>query len=199
MNVGILAYGSLIANPGAEIEAVTIESRSDILTPFQVEFARTSRERRGAPTLVPVVNIGAAVRAHVLVLNTTIDDARDRLYRREINAVGSGRRYKHSERPGPNTVVVQCVNDFAGLDRVLYTEIAANIENLSAARLADLAIASAAGPHDGRDGISYLMDAKRYGIDTSLSGAYEDEIKKRMNTGDLLEALKKARQLCAPR
>src|SRR3954447_17111626 len=52
--VGILAYGSLIDNPGAEIEAALISREADILTPFGVEFARSSSKGSGAPTLVPV-------------------------------------------------------------------------------------------------------------------------------------------------
>jgi hypothetical protein len=51
----------------------------------QVEFARSSRTRDGAPTLVPVSEGGAHVCASVLVLDDadTVGDARDILYRRE--------------------------------------------------------------------------------------------------------------------
>ncbi len=50
--VGILAYGSLIDDPGAEIEPVILR-RIDCRTPFKVEFARASESRKGGPTLVP--------------------------------------------------------------------------------------------------------------------------------------------------
>jgi hypothetical protein len=53
--IGILAFGSLIGNPGDEIAALEIaaERRHGVLTPFPVEFARSSTKRGGAPTLVP--------------------------------------------------------------------------------------------------------------------------------------------------
>jgi hypothetical protein len=44
---------------------------------------------------------------------------------------------------------------------------------------------------NGQDGISYLMRAKENGIVTPLSGAYEEEIKRRLNATDLEEALRK--------
>src|SRR5262249_5382201 len=93
-SVAILAYGSVIDNPGSEIQAATVDIRKGITTPFAVEFARTSKERRGAPTLVLVQDHGAPVLASLIVVNVEEAEAADRLYRREINAVGSGKRYK---------------------------------------------------------------------------------------------------------
>jgi len=52
--LGILAFGSLIDRPGWEIEQAIVTRKSGIRTPFSVEFARSSRTRAGAPTLVPV-------------------------------------------------------------------------------------------------------------------------------------------------
>jgi hypothetical protein len=52
-SLGILAFGSLIDNPGAEIEAALVGRKLNIRTPFGVEFARSSIKRGGAPTLVP--------------------------------------------------------------------------------------------------------------------------------------------------
>ena len=52
--IGVLAYGSLITDPGSELVAITLAVTKDVLTPFSVEFARKSRKRCGAPTLVPV-------------------------------------------------------------------------------------------------------------------------------------------------
>ena len=51
-SVGILAYGSLIAEPGVEIGSLIVR-RIDILTPFSVEYARFSATRGGRPTAVP--------------------------------------------------------------------------------------------------------------------------------------------------
>ena len=66
--IGILAYGSLGDDPGAEIGSLVAERIGGVRTPFRVEFARQSRTRGGAPTLVPVSEGGASVEAKVLVL-----------------------------------------------------------------------------------------------------------------------------------
>ncbi len=42
--IGILAFGSLIDNPGREIESALVGRKLDVITPFGVEFAR-ERER----------------------------------------------------------------------------------------------------------------------------------------------------------
>lgn len=192
--IGILAYGSLIANPGNEISAVMIGTKSGVETPFSVEFARTSTKRKGAPTLVPVDEGGARVNAFILLVDTSVEDASDRLYRREIDQVGTDRRYKPPAQPGQNTVLVGRLLDFHDIDIVLYTHIGANIDDLSAANLARLAINSARERADGRDGITYLIDAKRHGIKTMLSDAYEEEIKKHLGAKDLADALRIARE-----
>ncbi|WP_026381962.1 hypothetical protein [Afifella pfennigii] len=189
-SVGILAYGSLIENPGDEIASAIIDRR-EVMTPFKVEFARTSRERAGAPTLVPVTEGGASVRAMLLVLNVSEQEATDRLYRREINQVGSDKRYQRPDRPGPNTVVVRRLENFEGVDVALYTEIAANISNLSAEKLATFAIKSAR-ELGRRDGISYLIDARSADIVTPLTTAYEEEIKRQSEAGDLEAVRRKA-------
>jgi cation transport regulator ChaC len=44
--LGILAFGSLIDNPGWEIEEAITARKSGIRTPFGVEFARKSRKTR---------------------------------------------------------------------------------------------------------------------------------------------------------
>ena len=51
--IGILAYGSLIDDPGREIEPLIIRRLKGVETPFQIEFARSSSTRDGAPTLIP--------------------------------------------------------------------------------------------------------------------------------------------------
>src|SRR5262249_52648561 len=50
--IGILAYGSLINDPGVEIEPLIVE-RISTRTPFPVEYARLSKSRGGGPTVVP--------------------------------------------------------------------------------------------------------------------------------------------------
>jgi cation transport regulator ChaC len=104
-SVGILAYGSLINKPDWEIEEAIVGRKTGVLTPFSVEFARESVKRSGAPTLVPVTVGGARVKAHILMLNISEQEAKDRLWRREINKVGQGGHYRHSTNPGPNTLL----------------------------------------------------------------------------------------------
>ncbi len=53
-SIGILAFGSLMDNPDAEIDAALIGRKLNVCTPFGVEFARSTIGRGGAPTLVPV-------------------------------------------------------------------------------------------------------------------------------------------------
>ena len=191
--VGILAYGSLIPSPGAEIEGVRIDTKANVLTPFKVEFARSSKGRSGAPTVVPVSDGGKQVNAVIFEVSVPKEEAMHILYRREINRVGSARRYDPLGEKGPCDVVIDCLENFEGFDVVLSTRIGANITPLTASELAARAIRSAREKDDGRDGISYLLDAKRHGIETPLSGAYEAEIKRQLNVTSLEEALKKAR------
>ena len=197
-SIGILAYGSLITDPGAELEDVITERRTGVRTPFPVEFARTSRGRSGAPTLVPVAVGGAQVEAMILLLGgTTLDKAMDMLYRREIGKVGDPRVRYRPDRDKPNQVFVEVISDFHGVDNLLYTRIAANIDDPSPETLARLAISSAreeAGAR-GRDGISYLRDVQAAGIETPLSGPYAEEILRVTGTEDLDGAWRKARGL----
>ena len=52
--IGILAYGSLIDDPGDEIKPLVKQKIEGVETPFAIEFARSSKSRNGAPTLIPV-------------------------------------------------------------------------------------------------------------------------------------------------
>jgi hypothetical protein len=191
--VGILAYGSLVGDPGSEIDEVRTETIEGLLTPFPVEFARQSgKTRGGAPTLVPYEG-GAPVRAQLFVVNTSIDDATNRLYRRETRKIGTGERYEHSDSPGPNKVTIKRLGPFAGIDVVLYAQIGANIDDLGARTLAALAIASVGKAEEGLDGISYLMDAIANGIETPLTSAYAEAVTRECGANDLPGALAKAR------
>lgn len=105
MMIGVPAYGSLITDPGSELAAITVAVTKDVMTPFAVEFARTSRRRGGAPTLVPVDVGGCPVRAVILQVEGGASEVADIVYRREIDAVGSGKRY--SEPPANRTDAVR--------------------------------------------------------------------------------------------
>ena len=94
MKLGILAYGSLIKDPGPEI-ARRIKFRLKTVTPFPVEYGRYSgKTRGGAPTVVKH-DKGAPVAAEILVLDDKVsfEDARDMLWRRERHKEGSGETY----------------------------------------------------------------------------------------------------------
>jgi hypothetical protein len=83
-NIGILAFGSLIQDPGPELEA-RIVMRIKTPTPFPVEYARISGNTRGgAPTLVPH-DSGSPVSAEIFVLDdaVSVDEARNMLWRLE--------------------------------------------------------------------------------------------------------------------
>ena len=190
--VGILAYGSLIANPGDEILAVRTQVVTDLSTPFPVEYARTSTGRGGAPTLVPFDD-GGAVQSQLFIVDCSVEDATDRIFRREIDKVGSGRQYTPSDNPGPNTVIVSRIDNFLNIEVVLYTRIEPTIPDPTPATLAVLAIDSVARTDSGRDGITYLMDAINAGISTPLTDDYAAEIMRRTGTGTLEEALASVR------
>lgn len=195
--IGILAYGSLIDEPGPKIESAT-EETIRVTTPFGVEFARSSGGRAGAPTLVPVEAGGAQVRAVLFVLreDVTIERAREMLYQRET---GSDRPYRPDPSKRDQVWIKDSFEVFDGI--ALYTWIRANVEPLTAERLAELAIESAKDPEAAvsrRDGISYLLDAKRNGIETRLSAAYEAEILKRTDADNLEAAIETLAASCPP-
>ncbi len=191
MKIGILAYGLLIDDPRKEIEDLKKEVRDGILTPFHVEFARKSGTRKDAPTLVPVVDGGSHVNAKLLVLkeNTTLEIAKNALYHRE-----SGQKGEYKPNPNnKNQVYVEILKDTLGIDYVLYTKIMANIICRTPKYLACLAIKSAeqGGEKNKKDGISYLINAKKNGIYTALSNEYEEEILKQTGSKTLEEAWEK--------
>lgn len=184
-NTGILCYGSLISIPGPELEEITINVIKDILTPFRVEFSRLSPTRSGAPVLVPVENTGAQVQGVIFVLrdDISIGEASDRLYKREINAIGSNLKYDE----GRSEMKVGILKNFSGLGNVIYAHFPTNINNMSPSLLAKAAIKSAkdeAGKK-GRDGIQYLITIKKDGILTPLMKRYEQEILRILNVKSL--------------
>jgi hypothetical protein len=193
MSIGILAFGSLISNPGEEIEEAIVARKHNVLTPFCVEFARSSKTRGGAPTLVPVKRGGSAVLAQILVVSLSEQEAQDRLWRRETDRVGGTGHYIRPIKPGRNTLFIDRFENLEGVDVVLAARFAPTIALITPGRLADLAIKSARFERTGRDGITYLIEAKRNGITTPLSPHHEKEILRRTQARDLHEALNKVR------
>jgi len=191
MKIGILAFGSLIDDPGDEIAAAMCGIQIPVRTPFGVEYGRLSSSRRGAPTLVPHA-LGGVVSARILSLATDCSEefAMDILYRREIHAVGSSSKYTRSS--GPNSVLVKPWRDFHGFDVVFYTDFNDGGKEAKPIpkKLAQSAISSVSPDYDGKDGIAYLFNKIRNGIITPLTREYEAEILRMTGAADLEGALK---------
>lgn len=186
--IGILAYGSLISHPGAEIEETLVSVIRNVLTPFPVEYARLSKSRAGAPTLVPVPQgLGEPVNGAILVLRASVDEptAENILYRRELHKVGdSNFTYDdQAQRKKDDGLVIEKIPAFMGLDLVLYTSLKPNFAEIlepqfspqdKADFLARAAIASLTLETylNGTDGIQYLMDNLQMEIKTALTEGY---------------------------
>lgn len=194
--LGILAYGSLIDEPGEEIEKFTADRiTTNVETWFEVEFGRSSDLRKGAPTLVPLKS-GSKVKGVIIVLKpeVEIERAENMLYRREMDQVGSEVTYP---RTNPGDVRIERRKNFCGVETVLYTTLPPNIEPLTAEELAKRACASLLDKNTverGRDGITYLISAKRNHIETPLSAAYEQEVLRQANATSLEELLARYKQ-----
>lgn len=189
--VGILAFGSLINEPGPELNA-RIVMRIKTPTPFPVEYGRYSgRTRGGAPTLVPHCK-GAAVRAEILVLDddVSVSDARDMLWRRERRKIGSSETYV--EGATPDSVLVRA-HESPWVETVLYTDFnsSGKIAEPTPEDLAKHAVQSIQAAVEGQDGISYLINATAAGIDTPLTAGYVAEILRQTQAKSLDEALMK--------
>ncbi len=193
VSLGILAYGSLIDDPGEEISNRIVQ-RIDCVTPFSVEFARMSKSRDNAPTLIPVEDGGMPVQAQVLLLDekVSLTEAKNMLWRRETRTIDPTKIYRHNSQPGKNTVVIKILKNFYNIKTVLYTSIASNLGLITGDVLAKLAIDSFfedAG-NNGMDGIHYLLHAKENGIKTELSDEYENAILNATGTKNLEEAIR---------
>jgi hypothetical protein len=188
--LGILAFGSLIHDPGAELEQ-KIALRIKTKTPFAVEYARFSgKTRGGAPTLVPWQD-GSPVSAEILILEDGVskEEATNILWRRETRKIGSGETYKGGTTA--TSVLVREFKDDLCVGTVLYTDfsMAGKISTPLANELAERAIRSVATAQAGMDGIGYLLDAINCGIETPLTQEFRREILRQTNTGSLEEAL----------
>jgi hypothetical protein len=195
--IGILAYGSLIDDPGTELGPLISDRILNVMTPFSVEFARSSSSRDGAPTLVPIEDGGAQVLGVILVLDPKVDvpRAEDYVWRRETRNECSDKHYSRPTSPGPNTVLVEKLRNLAQVEIVLFTKIGANIRNRAPEYLADLAICSARREAGAKrmDGISYLISVKKQGIYTPLMPGYEANIIQKAKAQTLEEAYDKIR------
>jgi len=191
--IGILAYGSLIADPGVEIGPLIVR-RIPTTTPFPVEYARLSRTRGDSPTVVPHSS-GNPVTAEVLVFpdSVSLEKARNLLWRRETRNEGSGRAYQ--EGSGPNAVLVRDSAGFCGLDHALYTDFnpSGKLSAPDPRELARAAVESVAKAKPNMDGISYLMELVNAGTETALTDSYRNEILAVTGSSSLAEALEAVR------
>jgi cation transport regulator ChaC len=190
--IGILAYGSLIEDPGCEIEPLVTKIHQNILTPFHIEFARSSKTRGGAPTVVPVTQLGSPVQASILALeeNLTLEKATDLLWRRETRNETSNLHYQDHIKT--TQIQIKTLKDFQGFESIIYASLPANISNPNPIKLAKLAVESVKtkAAQNAKDGISYLISLKNKGIKTPLMKEYEKQILILTNTDTLDNALK---------
>ena len=156
------------------------------------KYARCSKKRDVAPTLVPVEDGGARVKAVIFILKDHVSEAeaKNMLWRRETHRCQG--TYSPPAKCDPNTVRIERLDNFRNIGVVLYTKIAPNIANLTPQGLAELAIKSACGEAGTqmRDGLSCLIDAKHSGLVTPLTAEYEEEILRQTRTKTLEEAWK---------
>ncbi len=192
--IGILAYGSLVTDPGDEIRNALDYRIEGVSTPFCVEYARTSTTRANAPTLVLVPKgIGSQVNGVILVLKTTIteEEAKNMLYRREIHDVGSGKTYTHV-RKSKNRLLIKTLENFHEIPIVIYTCLEPNFSEIlapclpdeeKAKYLAEAAINSITPDtfREKKDGIWYLHQNIQSNILTPLTEPYKNEILRKAN------------------
>lgn len=187
--IGILAYGSLIKDPGVEIGPLIVR-RVPTRTPFPVEYARLSRSRGGGPTVVPHTS-GSPVLAEILVLKDSVSlaDAKNLLWRRETRNEGTGKIYVEGNTP--YSVLVKNWPGLDGVGYVLYTDFppSGKLIHPDVKILACAAVASVGKASPGKDGISYLIQLSKSGIETQLTGRYGAEILRITGATSLEEAL----------
>jgi hypothetical protein len=195
MKIGIIAYGSVINEPGTELLELIKEKHIDILTPFNIEFARKSSKRANAPTLTVVKTGGSSVRGAIFILRDGLSQYKvaDLLWRRETRKTETDEHYLAGGTVN-SEIKIDTISSYLGFDALLYAAPLQNIPIPSASLLADLAINSAynqdiAEMH--KDGISYLVDIISLKIVTPLMAQYEEEILKRTDSIDLVQAYEK--------
>ena len=196
--IGILAFGSLIDNPGKEINNIEVE-RIDCETPFKIEFARISSSRDDAPTLLPILDgsKGKKTKAKIIILKdeTELDLAKTLLWRRERHKMDSNEEFKDPINPTSKNVLIGELKNFCNVSRVIYTYflIQKEFENIGPKELAKYAIhsiLSEAGKNKN-DGIRYLNSAIKAGIETQHSKDYTNEILSLTNSLTLDKAIEK--------
>lgn len=188
---GILAYGSLLSEPGTELDEVLTGRIEGVETPVRVEFARACSCRDNAPTLAPVESDGARVDGAILTTDPSVSEEtiKDALWRRETRE----QRRDEATSPESRDLLIRrapSLEETYDLDKVFFAHLKANIESPTPDHLADLAIESARSEAGlrGEDGISYLLTIKENGISTPLLAPYEREILRKTQSSSLRAA-----------
>ncbi len=188
--VGVLAFGSLIWDPGCLQEHIIAGETREVLTPWPVEYARKSSSRCDAPTLVKVVD-GWRVNAKILVLDICDEEtARSLVACREGLSDENRHKIKHCRES-------ECEhNDLAA---VFYAGLKPNIcgPDLCAEELAALAVGSfqklkRQDKDENKNGIRYLRKNIEHGVVTALTCEYKRTILEKCGK----ETLKDAEEAC---
>ncbi|MEQ8834989.1 MAG: hypothetical protein RIB67_11185 [Miltoncostaeaceae bacterium] len=158
--VAIMAYGSLIDDPGPEL-APLIVRRPPRRTAFPVEYARASPRWGGGPVLVPHP-AGGEVEGRLLVLADAV----------ELGAAVQMLAAREGLPDARGVVLVDCGEPYAVLAAALPRNLPA--PDMMPVELARRAIASAAT--GARNGIAYLRRAMASGVLTPLSREYAAEV-----------------------
>lgn len=171
--LAILAYGSLLDEPGPELAAVVV-GRVPCRTPFGVEYGRASQRWGGGPVLVPHPD-GGPVDGALLLLSGSLPlgAAVDMLADRE--GLVSGRGVVQVDVPGQERLVLA-----ASLPR-----------NLPRPDMLPGALARRAARSAGtgtRNGVAYLRRAMASGVVTPSTDAYARAIMELAGAGSLEEA-----------
>jgi hypothetical protein len=170
--LAIMAYGSLISEPGPELRALIAE-RVPRRTPFPVEFGRASQRWGGGPVLVPHP-AGAPVEGQLLVLRPGVALGRAVEALREREGL-----------PSADGVVAVEVDD----DRlVLVASLPRNLPapDLRPVALARRAVASVrSGP---RNGVAYLRRVTASGVSTPRTPEYARHVLRLAGAETLEEA-----------
>ena len=129
----------------------------------------------------------------VLKEGLTLEEVKNRLYRRETNNVGKNGTYTERENPTPNQLVIQEHTDINDVQVYLTANYGCNLKEISPDILADLAIESFKSNEveKGRDGISYLKNNIDNNIITPLTEEYRNAILKKMNAKNLEELIER--------
>lgn len=169
--VAIMAYGSLIDEPGPELAPLIVD-RIPRRTAFPVEYARASPRWGGGPVLVPHP-AGGAVDGRLLVLAASV----------ELGAAVEMLAAREGLPDARGVVLVDCDEPYAVLAASLPRNLPA--PDMAPVELARRAIASAGAGAGGRNGIAYLRRAIASGIDTPLTREYASAVCGILGVADL--------------